>query len=364
MGDILRRGTADEAGVDPIRLQHAFDLLERWAASDQVPGSALAVARHGILLEPRGFGVRTAGPTHFPMLADAVFLVASVTKPATAMAALLLVERGELSLGDRVCDIVPEFAGQGKGDVRLVHLLTHTSGLPDMLPNNVELRERHAPLAEFVDQICRVGLLFEPGTQVRYQSMGTAMLGEIVQRLAGRDLRDFLRAEIFTPLAMSSTSLALADELRSRLADVVLPEEQRLTDWHWNSEYWRGFGAPWGGMYSTVTDQVTLLQMLLRDGACGTGRILGPAAAKAMLADQTNLMPDLPARARPGDRWGLGWHLGTWGDLGSPRTFSHGGATGTLVGADPDTGLACAIFTTQPGAPLHRVASAVQGALT
>lgn len=364
MGGILQRGTPEEAGLDPARLQRAFDLLEGWAASDQAQGSAVAVARDGILLEPRGFGLRAVGSARFPILPDGVFLVASVTKPVTAMAALLLVERGELSLGDRVCDIVPEFTGQGKGDVRLVHLLTHTSGLPDMLPNNAELRQRHAPLAEFVNHICQVDLLFEPGTQVRYQSMGTAMVGEIVQRLAGGELRDFLRAEIFTPLGMTSTSLGLSDELRTRLADVVLPDEQRLTDWHWNSEYWRGFGAPWGGMFSTVTDLVTLLQMLLRDGLGGTRRILGPAAARAMLTDQTSLMPDLPARARPGHRWGLGWRLGAWGDLGSPRTFSHGGATGTLVGADPDTGLACAVFTTQPGAGLHRIVSTVQASLT
>jgi len=363
MGDILRRGTAQEAGIDPVRLQSAFGLLERWAASGEVAGSAVAVARHGILLEPRGFGLRTVGDDQFPMLPDSVYLVASVTKPATAMAALLLIERGELSLGDRVCDVVPEFTGHGKDDVCLIHLLTHTSGLPDMLPGNTELRQRHAPLGEFVHHICRTDLLFEPGTQVRYQSMGTAMLGEIVERLTNQDLRAFLHREIFAPLSMTSTSLGLVDGLRSRLADVVLPEDQLVTDWHWNTEYWRSFGAPWGGMFSTVADLVSLLHMLLVDGACGSSRILGPSAARAMVTDQTGLMPDLPARPRPGDRWGLGWRLGTWGDLGSSAAFSHGGATGTLVGADPATDLACAIFTTQPGAPLHRVASAVQAAL-
>lgn len=358
---MLKLGSPEAAGLDPGCLDRAYERLEAWAADGSVPGSALAVARGGVLVEPRGFGARRSGTAAWPLAPDTVFLVASVTKPVTALAALLLVEGGALSLSDRVCDLIPEFCGPHRERVRLIHLLTHTSGLPDMLPENEELRRQHADLGTFVRHICQCGLLFEPGTQVRYQSMGTALVGEIVRRVSGRSLRRFAAEEIFGPVGMSGTSLGLDENLAGRLADVVVPGYQEGTNWHWNTEYWRSFGAPWGGMFSTVGDLVLLLQALLDYGACRGGRLLGRSTATAMMADQTARLGTLPAADR--DRWGLGWCLGSWGDLGSPRSFSHGGATGTLVGADPETGLACAVLTTRPGAPLHYIVNAVQAAV-
>lgn len=359
----LSKGTPEEAGLDPGRWSRACQLLARWVAEDRVTGAAMAVARHGVAVEPRGFGRRVGVRGTEPMAADSVFLVASVTKPVTAAAAMLLVERGQLSLQDPVCQIVPQFGTRGKEEVRVLHLLTHTSGLPDMLPENAELRQRHAPLSEFVAGICRCGLLFRPGTQIRYQSMGTAMLGEIVERLAGMPLREFVGRELFLPLGMSSTSLGIRPELADRVAQVRIPEEQWHTDWHWNSPYWQGFGAPWGGMFAPVQDLAVFLQMFLSRGMYGGRQVLGASTAGAMVADQTSRMPGLSPETRLSQGWGLGWKLGGWGDLGSPRSFWHSGATGTHVGADPQSGLACAVFTTQPDAPLHYVVDAVQGAL-
>ena len=360
---LLEPGTPRDAGLDAGRLERACGLLSTWVEQGQVPTAALAVARRGRLVEPRAFGVRRCGTATEPAAADTVFLVASVTKPVTALAALLLVEEGRLSLTDRVCDVIPEFGGAARDSVRLIHLLTHTSGLPDMLPENEELRAGHADFATFVHHICQCGLLFPPGTEVRYQSMGTALVGEMVQRVTGQSLAEFMAARIFAPLGMSSTSLGLDPSLADRLADAVVPAFQEGTDWHWNSPYWRSFGAPWGGMYSTVGDLARLLQCLL-DGGDGDGdeRLLGGSAAATMVADQTARLGGLPPQPA-GGRWGLGWRLGSWGDLASTRSFSHGGATGTLVGADPATGLVCALFTTQPGAPLHRAVTAVQAAV-
>ena len=346
------------------RLDTAYQILQSRADDAHAfAGSAIAVSRDGISLPPKGFGTGEYGESTRPIAPDSIFLVASVTKPLTALAAVLLVERGALALDDRVSDIVPEFAQRAKDGVRVVHLLTHTSGLPDMLPNNEELRQQHASFDRFVKGICQCGLLFEPGTQVRYQSMGTAILGEIVQRLSGRSLPAFLQDEVFVPVGMSSTSLGIRDDLANRVVDVRLPEAQRGTNWHWNSDYWRRFGAPWGGMYASVGDLVRLLQLFLSGGQLDGTRVLSTASATAMITDQTNRMPALSAEDRAHNRWGLGWRLGSWGDLGSAQSFSHGGATGTLVGADPTSGLSCAIFTTQPGAPLQYVVNAVQGAL-
>src|SRR5262249_39757197 len=151
------------------------------------PSSALCVGRRGKTVEPRFFG---------PVRPDALFLVASLTKPVTVAAVMLLVERGQVMLDDPVALYVPKFGQNGKRDVRLRHLMTHTSGLPDMVPNTLLLRAAHKPLAAFIDEICTLPLLFAPGTGVNYQSTGIAMLGEVVHQVTGTALPEFLRKEI------------------------------------------------------------------------------------------------------------------------------------------------------------------------
>jgi len=358
----LQPGNPQDAGLDPDRLDRVYEMLETWVREEKIQGGSLAVARNGVLVEPRGFGVRKRAEGADSMPGDAVFLVASVTKPLTATAVMLLVERGLVCLDDAVAAMLPEFAGEGREKIRVRHLLTHTSGLPDMLPENIDLRRNHAPLTEFIKGICRCKLLFDPGTQIRYQSMGTAMLGEIVARVTGSRLRSFLEEEVFSSLGMESTALGIREELRDRVALVEIPQEQLGTDWHWNTEYWQNLGVPWGGMFSTVEDLVVLLQMFLNGGEYGGSQLLGMPTARAMITDQTSRMAGLPEESRLEQAWGLGWKMG-WCDLSSQVSFGHGGATGTLVGADPQTGLACAIFTTRPGAPLRYVANMVNGAV-
>lgn len=302
------------------------------------------------------------------MTPDRLFLVASVTKPVTAIAVMQQVESGRLSLADPVQRYIPEFDGPGKDRILVEHLLTHTSGLPDMLPDNLVLRARLAPMADFVRQTCRCDLLFDAGSRVSYQSMGTLLAAEIVERLTAQPLRELLAADVFGPLGMYDTCLGLRDELAPRVADVVLPTEQEGTEYHWNTPYWRDFGAPWGGMFATVDNLMHLLHAFLPagngdHGDGDAGCVLGALTIRSMLADHTASMSALSPTDRMVRRWGLGWRLGAWGDLGGPASFSHGGATGTLVGADPDSELACAIFTTQPGAPLNKVVTAVQAAV-
>src|SRR4051812_46827108 len=170
----------ERAGWVPDRLERAFALMTRGTASGAWPAAALCVGRGGATVAPRVVGRQGPGPQAPPIRPDGLFLVASITKPVTATAVMMLVERGELALDDRVAEFVPTFAQNGKQDVRVRHLLTHTSGLPDMVPDNDALRAAHAPLSRFVDEIVRLPLLFPPGTQVRYQSMGIAMLAEVV----------------------------------------------------------------------------------------------------------------------------------------------------------------------------------------
>jgi CubicO group peptidase (beta-lactamase class C family) len=345
--------TAESLGFDPARLRQADALLQRWIERDTVPGAALVVGRNGQSLPPRMFGRQRPEPTAPALRPDALFLVASITKPVTATAVMLLVERGLVALNDRVADYLPDFGREGKHDVRILHLLTHTSGLPDMLPDNLRLRRQQQPLAAFFDQTCRLTLSFRPGTAVSYQSMGFAVLAEVVHQVSGRLLPDFLAQEVFAPLRMADTSLGVSGPRRERVAQVRIPPGQE-PDWGWNSAYWLGLGVPWGGLVTSPADLGRLCLMLLGGGVLDATRILSPGAVRAMTSNQLAMQPDLPEADRRSRPWGLGWRLNwpgqpsTFGDLLGPRSYGHWGSTGTLCWIDPDAGAFCILLTTQP----------------
>jgi CubicO group peptidase (beta-lactamase class C family) len=363
----------EEAGFDPARFRHACDLLRRWTDDGEVPAAALCVGRKGRVVAPRYFGRQSPEPGSTPLREDALFLVASLTKPVTVAAAMLLVERGELVLEDPVAAIVPEFAANGKGGVQIRHLMTHTSGLPDQLPDNAELRASHQPLSAFVAGACAAPLLFPPGTKVSYQSMGTAMLGEIVRRVTGRALPEFLRREFFEPLGMADTSLGLRPEKRERIASMRLLPGMEKTNWHWNTTYWLGVGSPWGGLITSPADYAKFCQLFLSGGTPGGVRVLSPATVRAMTTNQLAAMPLVPEEDRRCRPWGLGWKLHwpaqspNFGDLLGPRSYGHWGATGTVCWMDPDREAFCVLFTTQPqeeeGRYLARASNAAAAAL-
>jgi CubicO group peptidase (beta-lactamase class C family) len=369
----LTTGSPPSVGLSAERLERALALIEGEVAAGYLPAAAVLVARRGVIVAHRAWGRQRLAEEGRPCQPDTVFLVASVTKPVTCAAALLLVERGQLALSDAVADVVPEFSANGKEGVQILHLLTHTSGLPDMLPENEPLRAAHQPLSEFIRRVCALPLDFPPGTNVQYQSMGIALLAEIVQRVSGVPCAEFLRREMFEPLGLADTSLGARADLYPRIAEVNIPEAARKTDWHWNTPYWWHFGAPWGGMFSTVKDLAVFLQTMLNGGRYGDAQVFSASTVQAMIADQTARLPNLPPEVKLRSPWGLGWWLAGphsaryYGDLLSPRAFGHGGATGTVVWADPATELLCVLFTTQPGGPrgqgFARMCNAVAGSV-
>lgn len=341
----------DSLGLSADRLAVADLVLDRAVDEGTITGTAAAVFRNGRPAHRAAFGTRAKGETDEPVLSDTIFLVASLTKPVVCAGAMLLVQDGLLTLDQPVATLLKGFGKKGKDRILVRHLLTHTSGLPDQLPENPDLRQRHAPMEDFVQAVFQVDPLFAAGSKISYQSMGILMLAEIVQRLTGQRLRDFLKERLFRPLSMDDTTLGLPESGMERTALVGNPEETQYgttdSDWGWNSPYWRDFGAPWGGLHSTVADLGRFLCHMLGD-------LPGPvslAARQAMVRDQTTPMAGLAAEDKASHRWGLGWALGLnqFGDLTSPDTFGHIGATGTVFWADPTTHLACVLLTNEPG---------------
>ncbi|MBI2805199.1 MAG: beta-lactamase family protein [Planctomycetes bacterium] len=354
-------GKPESMGLDPIALRRADDLVQRWLKEDRIPAAGWCVGRRGRMIEPRLVGRQRAAKNAPALRKEALFLVASITKPVTVTAVMMLLERGQLALDNRVADFIPAFAGNGKRDVTIRHLMTHTSGLPDMVPNNEKLRRAHQPLSAFVRDTCRLPLLFPSGTRVSYQSMGTLMLAEIVHQVTGVTLADFLAKEVFGPLGMSDTSLGVqAGPRRDRVAGVRVPADLEKADWNWNTPYWLGLGAPWGGLITSPADFARFCQMMLGGGAVGKVRILSPASVRAMTSNQLAAMPRAPEEDRRCRPWGLGWrlnwpaHSANFGDVLGPRTYGHWGATGTLCWMDPDAEAFFILFTTQPQEPEGR----------
>ncbi len=336
------------AGMSEARLEAAASLIGRQVAGNRVGAAALLVARRGGIVLHRAYGHLSPQPGAPSTQPESVFLVASITKPVTACALMLLIERGLVLLTDPVREYIPEFRGEDRARMRVLDLLKHTSGLPDMLPENTELRRAHAPLREFVEHTFTTPLLYPPGTSFRYQSMGILLAGEIVERLARMPLREFEKKEIFEPLGMRNTSLGLGGR---RIADLVncasAPGANRADEESFgaNSPYWRDMGHPWGGMHTTTMDLAILFQTFLDQGVYAGKRIFSPAAVQAMTSDQNQGL-NAP--------WGLGWALGrstAWNEFGeliSPETFGHAGATGTVAWADPRTQVICVILTNRP----------------
>lgn len=310
------------------QFEEASRLLRAQTDRGDVAAAVLHVRRAGQEMT-RAFGAARV---------DLPFLIASPTKPMTASAVMWLRDRRELALSDPVGKYLPAFRGGDRGEVTIFHLLTHTSGLPDMLPENTELRRQHAPLSEFVARTCLTPLLFRPGTRVSYQSMGVLLAAAIVEKVSGEPMPAFLARTIFAPLQMGQASLDLGGRAISETALCQVPDADR-SDWDWNSPYWRNLGAPWGGAHATARDVARFLDAF----ASPNGEVLPDATCREMRAIQTGAL-------RP--RFGLGWQRdpGAFGRTCSADTFGHFGATGTMAWHDPVTATTFVLLTTRPAA--------------
>ncbi len=345
---VLQPGQAAEVGMSAARLRKISARLKAETSGGGVDSASVLVARHARVVLHQGFGRLNRSPGAPATRPDTLYIVASISKPVSVCGLMLLVDEGRVALTDRVQRYLPEFQGRLKERVLVGHLLSHTSGLPDMVPENTELRRSHAPLSRFVAAALRTPLLFEPGAGFSYQSMGTLLAAEIAERVSGMRLRDLLRTRIFQPLGMRRTMLGLQGR---KIEETAIFQEDRDTEdsrrWGPNSPYWRAMGHPWGGLHATTGDLAALLQTFLNGGGYGEARVFSPASAAAMTRDQNG---DL------GAPWGYGWALrdspvwNYFGDLGTAATFGHVGITGTVAWADPGRQLVCVLLSTRTAA--------------
>ncbi len=363
---LLTPSDPGDVGVDAQQLERAASLVDGHIGTGDISAASLFVARRGKCVLSRGFGRLRPEAGSASVDGDSIFLLASITKPVTACAMMLLVDEGLISLDDKVQQHLPEFVGWDKSSITVRQILSHISGMPDMLPQNTALRHAHRPMSAFVEGALRTKLLFESGTDFSYQSKGILLAAEIVERITGQRLRDVEKTRIFAPLGMDRSCLGIDDFEIEDTVWVGTSMDESADGQHWgpNSAYWRDFGCPWGGMHSTGPDLGKLLQCVLNGGSVGDQRVFSKAAAGAMVSNQNPSHLEAP--------WGVGWALrdsrvwAFFGEQVSPRTFGHVGATGTVAWADPASELICVCLTNvkiQDGSLLRRVSNAVAAAV-
>jgi len=328
-------------------------LAQSWVAQGITPALVVLVARRGVIVLHEAFGRLTPEPDAPPLQRDSIFPIASMTKPITATAIMLLVEEGLLGLNRPVADYLPEFAGEGKQEVMVHHLLTHTSGLKDEEVNTHAAKKKdsvevpspedtqHPRVHEYLFLRCDAPLWKPPGVEMSYCTYGYQLLGEIVRRVSGRSLADFARERIFQPLGMKDTEYIVSEAMRPRIVrrSADAPFAEFLETREAQETPWAG-----GGVFSTAMDMALFGQMFLNRGIYGGIRILSPASVTEMTRNQ---IPGISARYYGGEffpeaSWGLGWDIhgnrkGLYydGGLNSPSAFAHGGGSGVYMWVDP-----------------------------
>lgn len=276
-----------------------------------------------------------------PMKIWSRFAIASMTKPITATALMILQDEGKLDIDDPIGKYLPAFAdvklSDGNAPSRALTIrdaITHTSGIAG---NQVF----QGSLANHVDDLATKPLAFEPGAKWQY-SPGMSVAGRIIEVVSGQPYDTFLQERIFTPLEMKNTTFYLDEKQQRSLAKIYMPGEENqslvVADNH-ISDFNRANGPnPSGGLVSTARDLFRFYQMVLNGGQFRKQRIVSTDAVQQMTARQTG---ELETGFTPGNCWGLGWCVvrqpqGVTENL-SEGAFGHGGAFGTQGWVDPKT---------------------------
>jgi CubicO group peptidase (beta-lactamase class C family) len=368
-GPAIHRGAgaedpaAGEAQAQAAGLGEIASRMQAFVDRNQISGAVTLVAHRGQVVHLAAVGSADV-ETDRPMSADTMFCIASMTKPVTATAVMILQDEGKLATDDPVSQYIPAFEtvslrdGKPKRALTIRDCLTHTAGLSGSQQNEGSLQET-------VERLARRPLDFEPGTKWQY-SPGLSVCGRVVEVVAGKPFDEFLAERIFRPLNMADTTFRPSAAQQQRLARLYQPgaDGQSLAPaTHWLSDTSPDKSPnPSGGLFSIAADMARFYQMILNGGELDGRRIVSAAAVAEMTKVQTG---ELTTGFTDGNAWGLGWCLvrqpqGVTAML-SPGTFGHGGAFGTQGWVDPQRQMIFVLmiqrtgFGNSDGAEIRRV---------
>ena len=272
-----------------------------------------------------------------------MFDIASMTKPMTAACVMVLMEKGALSLEDKVWGFIPEFQHPDKNGITLRHLLTHTAGLPD----RVDLYSDTDSRQEALDKLMRVPLQHPTGTAMIYSDLGFLLLGEIIRRVGDQSLGEFFHQTISHPLQMVHTAfnpLEIGWEIAIAPTQHC-PFRQQLLRGVVHDENSYRFGGEGGnaGLFSTAEDIHRFCRMILGGGELEGVRILTPRTVEMMTANHNPRK--LPPRGMGWDINGEGFGYMSCGELMRSGAIGHTGFTGTSCWMEPDSGLTVIVLS-------------------
>jgi CubicO group peptidase (beta-lactamase class C family) len=385
LGESLPICVPEKVGLSSERLQHLTATLTAEVERRRIPGAVIAVARRGQLayLEAVGFLDPDTGT---PMPRDAIFSIASMTKPMVSVTAMILHDEGKLFLSDPVGKYLPALANMKVAAVRtdsagqkrletapaerqptIQDLLRHTSGFSygssgtsmahQMWPVSSSFSSLTYTGGEFIAELSKAPLLDQPGTVWDY-GVSVDVLGLVIEAISGQSLGAFMRERLWGPLGMVDTSFHIPKEKETRYArafrnDPFNNHPQAVL--HLASEPMK-FECGGGCGVSTTMDYLRFAQMLLNQGSLQGRRILSRKTVELMISDQ--LAPDVrerttsPALAE-GYSFGLGFSVrsqaGRAALAGSIGDFGWGGAFGTYFWVDPQEELAVVFMAAAPG---------------
>lgn len=320
--------------------EKVLQFLQKEIDLNHIPGAVIQVAHRGEVLLREAVGNRTLHPDEAPMQMDTVFDLASLTKVvATLPAVLKLLDNGLMRLDDSVAHFLPQFSQQGKGDITLRHLLTHTSGLPA----HQQFYKEKLTTESILERIYKTELVAPVGHTVMYSDLGFIILYKVIETVTNESFIDYVHEQIFAPLGMVDTAFCptfpqhryAATEYNERLGDYkrgIVHDD--------NAESMGGISGH-AGLFSTIEDVHRFALMIEKEGIYQGKRILSQSALRIARLNDTAFSEEYR---------GMGWMIksptrASCGDYFSNSSYGHMGYTGTSLWFDPNIQLHIILLT-------------------
>jgi CubicO group peptidase (beta-lactamase class C family) len=362
----LSKASAEDVGLSSQRLSRLTETFQRDVDAGEIPGAVVLVARNGKIAYEKAFGYQNR-EDKVPMKSDVIFRIASMSKPITSTAVMMLAEEGKIDVAAPVFQYLPEFkdmkvASQATTRPMTVQdLLRHTSGLTyEFFAQNAFVKQAYADAkvfnfgqsnAEMVTKLAKLPLVHPPGTAWEY-GMSTDVLGRIVELTSGMEFDQFLQERITKPLNLTATGFSVSQSQAGNIAESQVDpatgkRPAMIVDNLTNKPKWLSGG---GGMVSTAEDYARFCQMLLNGGELNGVRLLSPKTVALMTSDHLPpgikynadfiaLLQDMAPTPEMGEGFGLGFlvrkEVGHNPLPGSAGDFSWAGAHGTYFWVDP-----------------------------
>jgi CubicO group peptidase (beta-lactamase class C family) len=365
-------GDEDHSGIDRAAVERIWQAARHWYAAGMHPAIQVCLRHQGRVVLNRaighGWGNGPADPPDalkVPVTPETPFCAYSAAKAITTTVVHMLVERGEFSLEDRVCDYLPNYTSHGKDRTTIRNVMTHSAGVPFATGPRPDLKRMDD--SDYArDMLAQLKPLHRPGLVHIYHGLTWGpLMREIVSAATGRNIREILATEILDPLGFRWTNYGVAE------ADVPLVAPSHVTGKPLPAPIAKAFKLAIGGTpqriipfsntpafltsvipssstVSTAAELSRFAEILVRGGELDGVRVLKPETLRAATTEARRLRPDLAMGLRP-LRWGTGYMLGSkrFGPFGrnAPQAFGHTGLTDIAVWADPERALAAGVIS-------------------